>query len=140
MTVISETEMANSLDGFIRLWQRLESTRLLFYGQCRCYCVRNILRSWFPPWTLAKSIGQEMSFDDFVWHVCRAASPTGEILGWNELPPPSLCPRPHRELLRALVQVSLGIGHNQVNLNALDAAYHVAFPASTPLNVGKKRR
>ena len=140
MSVINRIEIANTADNFVILWQRLESTRQLLAGQCRRFCVRNIMRVWFPRGALPKPRGQELTFDDLVWSVCRCASPDGEILGWNELPPPSLCPRPHRELLRALVQVSLGIGHNQVNLSALDAAYVKAFPASTPLNVGKKRR
>ncbi|MBE6331708.1 MAG: hypothetical protein E7070_05330 [Bacteroidales bacterium] len=122
------------------LWQRLESTRQLLAGQCRRFCVRNILRVWFPRGALPKLRGQELTFDDLVWRVCRCASPDGEILGWNELPLPSLCPRPHRELLRALVQVTSGIGHNKVNLSALDEAYSKAFPNSTPLNVEKKRK
>ena len=132
--------VSNDLQCFILLWQRLESTRQLLAGQCRRFCVRNILRVWFPPGTLPKPRGKELTFDDLVWRVCRYASPDGEILGWNELPPPSLCPRPYRELLRAVVQVALGIGHNQVNLRALDEAYSIAFPASTPLNVEKKRK
>ena len=45
-----------------------------------------------------------------------------------------------REFLRALVAVKLGIGIRKVDLNALDAAYSIAFPHSTPLNVNKKRR
>jgi len=45
-----------------------------------------------------------------------------------------------RELLCALAQVMLHIGHNRVNLKALDEAYCIAFPNSTPLNVGKKKR
>ena len=60
--------------------------------------------------------------------------------GWNELPPPALYPRPHRELLRAIVSVTLGISMRKVNLHALDAAYSTAFPSSTPLNVNKKKR
>ncbi len=133
-------EIANTADGFLLLWQRLESTRQLLARQCRRFCVRNILRVWFPRGALPKPGGQEMSFDDFVWRVCRCASPDGEILGWNELPPPTLCPRPHRELLRAVTQVALGLTYRQVNLHALDAAYSKAFPNSTPLNVEKKRR
>lgn len=34
----------------------------------------------------------------------------------------------------------LGIGIRKVNLRALDAAYSIAFPGSTPINVGKKSR
>ena len=46
----------------------------------------------------------------------------------------------HRELLRAIVAVSLGISFYKVNLKALDAAYSIVFPKSTPLNVNKKKR
>ena len=60
--------------------------------------------------------------------------------GWNELPPPSLYPRKHREFLRAIVAVRLGISYWKVNLKALDAAYSIAFPNSTPINVNKKSK
>ncbi len=79
-----------------------------------------------------------MSFDDLVWHVCRIASPSGEILGWTELPPPTLAPRVHRELLRALTQVVLGLNYQQVKLKELEAAYRAAFPGGAKLNVSKK--
>ncbi|SHL08875.1 hypothetical protein [Xylanibacter ruminicola] len=59
---------------------------------------------------------------------------------WFGLKPPSLYPRKHRELLRAIVAVSLGISLRKVDLKALDAAYSVAFPNSTPLNINKKKR
>lgn len=55
-------------------------------------------------------------------------------------PAPGLHPRKCREFLRALVAVRLGIGVRKVDLKALDRAYSVAFPHSTPLNVNKKRR
>ena len=52
---------------------------------------------------------------------------------------PSLYPLKHRELLRAIVAVRLGISYyKQVNLKALDSAYSIAFPKSTPINVNKK--
>lgn len=44
----------------------------------------------------------------------------------------------HRELLRAIVSVQLGISYWKVNLKALDKAYSIAFPNSTPINVNKK--
>lgn len=50
-----------------------------------------------------------------------------------------LCPRQHRELLRAIVSVRLGISFYRINLQALDAAYTQAFPKSTPINVNKKK-
>jgi hypothetical protein len=58
--------------------------------------------------------------------------------GWNELSLPSLNPRKHRELLRAIVAVETGISYWRINLKALDAAYSIAFPNSTPINVNKK--
>jgi hypothetical protein len=60
--------------------------------------------------------------------------------GWNELPLPSLYPRNHRELLRAIVAVKMGISYWRINLKALDAAYSIAFPNSTSINVNKKKR
>ena len=74
-------------------------------------------------------------------HVCHLAAVDDEPQeGWNELPPPSLAPRRHRELLRAVVAVRTGISYYKVNLHELDAAYSIAFPHSTPLNISKKRR
>ena len=34
----------------------------------------------------------------------------------------------------------MGIGVRKVNLKALDKAYSIAFPNSTPMNVNKKKR
>ena len=77
-----------------------------------------------------------------IGEVCFRASREMEepMCGWDILPPPSLYPRPHRELLRAIVSVTLGISKNKVNLRALDKAYTVAFPHSTPINVNKKKQ
>lgn len=119
----------NNKECFVQLWQQLERTRQLLGGQHRRYCVRHILKSW---------LGLTAT-DDFIWEVCLRASRTDhEVLGYDELPPPSLRPRVHREILIALVQVSLKIGKQNVKLRELDEAYHIAFPHSTPLNVGKK--
>ena len=60
--------------------------------------------------------------------------------GWNELPLPSLYPRKHRELLRAIVAVKTGISYYRINLRAIDKAYSIVFPQSTPINVNKKKR
>ena len=49
-----------------------------------------------------------------------------------------LNPRKHRELLRAIVAVKTGISYWRINLKALDAAYSIVFPNSTPINVNKK--
>lgn len=116
----------NNQECFVWLWLRLERTRQLLQGQCRRFCIRNVLKSWF---------GYEAN-DDFIWEVCRLC----EQEGWNELPIPSLYPRNHRELLRAIVAVRLGISFFKIDLKALDRAYSIAFPKSTPINVNKKRK
>ena len=117
----------NNQECFVQLWLRLERTRRLLGGQYKRFCIRNVLKSWF---------GGEAD-DDMIWEVCRLS----EQEGWNELPPPSLYPRKHREFLRAVVAVRLGISfYKKVNLKALDAAYSIAFPNSTPINVNKKKK
>lgn len=63
-----------------------------------------------------------------------------EQLERKELQAPSLYPRKHRELLRAIVAVKTGISFYKVDLKALDKAYSIAFPHSTPINVNKKKR
>jgi hypothetical protein len=62
------------------------------------------------------------------------------VYGYDELPLPSLYPRKSREFIRALVAVKLGIGVRHVRLKALDKAYSIAFPNSTPINVRKRKR
>ena len=128
-------KVENSFDCFVELWLRLERTRRLLGGQCKRFCARRVLKAWFGL----------RATDDFIWEVCHQASlilddeREDPILGWDILPPPALYPRKHRELLRAIVAVRLGITIRKVNLRALDRAYSVAFPRSTPLNVNKKR-
>ena len=119
-------KIENNQECFVKLWLRLERTRRLFGGQCKRFCIRNVLKSWF---------GGEAT-DDMIWEVCHLC----EQEGWNELPLPSLYPRKHRELLRAIVAVRSGISFWKINLKVLDAAYSEAFPHSTPLNVNKKRK
>ena len=63
-----------------------------------------------------------------------------EQTGWDELQPPLLYPRKHRELLRAIVAKQTGISFYRINLHALDTAYSIAFPKSTPININKKKR
>jgi len=124
-------EIKNTQECFVQLWRKLERTRRLLGGQYKRFCIRNVLKTWF---------GVEAN-DDFIWEVCHSAAVDGEPQeGWNELPAPSLYPRKHRELLRAIVAVRLGIGMRKVDLKALDAAYSIAFPKSTPINVNKKKR
>ena len=119
-------EIENSQACFVQLWRKLERTRQLLGRQYKRFCIRNVLRSWF---------GGEAT-DDYIWEVCNRC----DQAGWDELPPPSLYPRKHRELLRAIVSVKLGISYYKIDLKALDAAYCIAFPNSTPINVNKKKR
>ena len=116
----------NNQECFVQLWRKLERTRRLLGGQYRRFCIRSVLKSWFPA----------EANDNFIWEICHLC----EQEGWNELPLPSLYPRKHRELLRAIVAVRTGISYWKVNLKALDAAYSIAFPNSTPINVNKKKR
>ena len=124
-------EVQNNQECFVQLWRMLERTRRLLGGQYKRFCIRRVLKTWF---------GVEAT-DDFIWEVCHTAVVDGEPQKcWNELPAPSLYPRRHRELLRAIVAVRLGIGMRKVDLKALDKAYSIAFPKSTPINVNKKKR
>ena len=118
-------EIQNTQECFVELWLRLERTRRLLGGQYKRFCIRRVLKTWF---------GHKAN-DDYIWEVCNMCDQEG----WNELPPPTLAPRKHRELLRAIVAVHLGIGSCKVKLRALDAAYSIAFPNSTPINVNKKK-
>ena len=119
-------EIENTQECFVQLWLRLERTRRLLGGQYKRFCIRRVLKTWF---------GFEAS-DNFIWEVCNRSGQAG----WDELPLPSLYPRKHRELLRAIVSVKLGISYYKIDLKALDKAYSIAFPKSTPINVNKKKR
>jgi len=124
-------KVENNQACFVMLWRKLERTRQLLKMQCKRFCIRRILKSWF---------GYEAT-DDFIWEVCHKALIDDEPQeGWNELPLPSLYPRKHRELLRAIVAVKTGISFYKVDLKALDKAYSIAFPESTPINVNKKTK
>ena len=118
-------QIDNTQECFVELWLLLERTRRLHLLQRKRFCIRNILKTW---------LGHRAT-DDFIFEVCLRAG----LEGWNELPPPQLEPRPHRELLRALTSVTLDIGMRKVDLHALDRAYSIAFPGATPINVNKKR-
>ena len=119
-------EIENTQECFVMLWRKLERTRRLLGGQYKRFCIRNVLKSWF---------GYEAN-DNVIWEVCHLCDQEG----YNELPIPSLYPRKHRELLRAIVSVQLGISYYRIDLKALDKAYSIAFPKSTPINVNKKKR
>ena len=118
-------EIKNTQECFVQLWRKLERTRRLLLGQYKRFCIRNVLKAWF---------GYEAT-DDFIWEVCHLC----EQEGWNELPLPSLYPLKHRELLRAIVAVRLGISFYKIDLKALDKAYSIAFPGSTAINKSKKK-
>ena len=120
----------NTLAGFVRLWRELERTRLLFQAQYKCFCLRRILQHWYG----------KKATDDFIWEVSYLASDDIEepILGYDVLPEPAQFTRKHREILQALVHVELNITKQEVNLEALDKAYSIAFPYSTPININKK--
>ena len=124
--------ITNTQECFVQLWRKLERTRCLLGGQYRRFCIRNVLKSW---------LGTEAT-DNLIWNVCREATlsldENNPLCGWDELPLPSLYPLRHREWLRALVALRLGIGMRKVDLHALDRAYTVAFPQSTPINKSKK--
>ena len=115
-------EIQNNQACFVQLWRMLERTRRLLRGQYKRFCIRSVMKLWF---------GGEAT-DDFIWHVCIEC----EQAGWDELPPPKFYPRKHREFLRALITMKVG----KPKLSELDAAYNIAFPHSTALNVSKKKR
>ena len=116
----------NTQECFVQLWRKLERTRRLLGGQYKRFCIRNVMKAWFGP----------EATDDRIWEVCHLCDQEG----YNELPIPSIYPRKHRELLRAIVAVRLGISYYKIDLKALDKAYSIAFPKSTPINVNKKKR
>ena len=119
-------DIHNNQECFVQLWRMLERTRRLLGGQYKRFCIRRVLKSWFPA----------EANDDLIWEVCRLCGQAG----LDELPLPSLYPRKHRELLRAIVAVMTGISFRKIDLKALDTAYSIVFPNSTPINVNKKRR
>ena len=80
-------KIENNQECFVQLWLRLEHTRRLLEGRYKRFCIRSVLKSWFGL----------RATDDFIWEVCSRSSQEG----WNNLPPPMLCPRPNREMLRA---------------------------------------
>jgi len=126
MVIMVKVKIENNKECFVQLWLLLERTRRMLGAQYKRFCIRNVLKTWFGV----------QATDDFIWEVCHLS----EQEGWNELPLPSLYPRNHRELLRAIVAVRTGISFWKINLKALDAAYSIAFPNSTPINVNKKKR
>ena len=131
MVKVKMVKIENNQACFVQLWLQLERTRQMLAGQYKRFCIRNILKSWFG----------SLATDDFIWEVCHnVVVNESQVCGNDTLPPPSLYPRKHRELLRAIVSVQLGLSTRKVSLPELDAAYSEAFPNSTPINVNKKKR
>ena len=131
MVKVKMVKIENSKACFVQLWRKLERTRQMLAGQCKRFCIRNVLKVWFGV----------QATDDFIWEVCHNTIVDDEWACGNDmLRPPSLYPRKHRELLRAIVSVYLGLSPRKVDLKALDAAYSEAFPNSTPLNINKKKK
>ena len=123
-------KIENTQECFVQLWLQLERTRRLLGGQYRRFCIRNILKAWYGT----------RATDDFIWEVCNlTVVDDQQVYGYDTLPPPKFYPRKHRELLRAIVAVTLNIGMRNVKLKTLDSAYSIAFPKSTPINVNKKK-
>ena len=52
-------EIQNTLDCFVLLWRMLERTRRLLQGQCKRFCIRNVLKAWFDC----------EANDNFIWEV-----------------------------------------------------------------------
>ena len=124
-------EITNTQEGFVQLWRKLERTRQLLGMQYKRFCIRRVLQSWLGP----------EATDDFIWDVCyNTVVDDEQVCGMDILPPPALSPRKSREFLIAFVEVKLGIGLHKVNTKALDAAYSIVFPHSTPIHVEKKKR
>ena len=96
----------NTQECFVQLWLRLGRTRRLLTGQHKRFCIRNLLRSWFGL----------RATEDFIWEVVHRIDLDDEDApcGYDELPPPALYPRKHRELLRAIVSVRLGISYYRI--------------------------
>ena len=131
MVKVMMVKIENNKECFVQLWLLLERTRRMLGAQYKRFCIRNVLKAWFGV----------LATDDFIWEVCHHTIVDDEWACGNDmLKPPSLYPRKHREFLRAIVAISLGISLRKVDLKALDAAYSEAFPNSTPLNVNKKKR
>lgn len=123
---VKMVKIENNKACFVQLWRMLGRTRRLLRLHCKRFCIRRVLQLWFD--------GE--ANEEFIWQVCYLC----EQCGWDELPPPQLYPRQHRELLRAIVAVRTGISYYRVDLRALDAAYSKAYPNSTPININKKKK
>ena len=112
--------------SMVRLWRMLERTEEELHASYKRLRPRTLLKLWFP----------SRATNDFISEVCRLS----DLGGYEELPPVRLYPRKHRELLRAIIAATQGIGMRQVDTQALDRAFSQAFPHSTRLNINKRKR
>ena len=62
-------EVQNNKACFVQLWRKLERTRCLLGGQYKRFCIRNVLKSWFPA----------EANDNFIWEVCHLCEQEGAI-------------------------------------------------------------
>ncbi len=118
-------DIQNNKEGFVMLWRLLKRTRRFLREHHKRFCVREVLKTWY----------EEDATDDFIWEVCNEC----EVGGWDELPSPKHHPKLHRQILKTVLTLKLRDRSQRVNLRALDAAYSVVYPNSTPINVNKKR-
>ncbi len=112
--MIPINKIENTETCFIQLWLKLDITREQLVLQYKRFSISNILKSWLG----------DKATDDFIWEVCTRC----EQYGLNELPYPVDDPRLHREFLRAFVSVVCKIAMRNVDVNALDKAYRIAYP------------
>lgn len=121
--------------SMVQLWQMLERTEKFFKGNNKRFCPRSILKLWCAE-GIIKASPKEGGLKMTIFDVCQLSA----LEGYEELPRVRLYPRKHRELLRAIIAVTQGIGMRRVDTRALDDAFSIAFPRATPINVNKKRR
>ncbi len=118
-------DIQNNKEGFVMLWRLLKRTRRFLREHHKRFCIREVLKTWF----------EAEATDDFIWEVCNKC----EMGGWDELPSPKYHPHEHRQMLKAVLELTLRDRSRRVNLKALDAAYSVVYPKCTPININKKK-
>jgi len=127
--------IANNYDSFVCLWRQVRQTYESFHAHHQRFCVRRIIQHWRREGIITAEEWTNET-DDLIWEICLRS----ELQGYDDLGPPDLYPRPLREMIRSLTAVVLSIGMRKVNLRELDRAYSEVFPASTPINVAKKKK
>jgi len=133
-------KLENSRACFIALWQQLEATRRLFLMQGRRYCVRRIVQAWwhhlreYYARRIDKPPDQSGLSDDLITDICMRS----QLRGYEQLPPPTINPLPHRSFLHALITLCLGIREKSVKLSDIDQAFSEAFPTARKIDTKKK--